>query len=192
MAEDKLEISKIRLPSGNVYDIKDETARDSIPTKTSQLENDSKFINYTEESGEVSISGKEPLYKDITYSALNTKHKTIIEAINDAAESGGGGGGGAVEDVQVDGESVLDDMGIANIELTEYVKGTEPKEGTVVNQKLALYKESEYSDLETQNKTVLGAINELVEQNVVCTAAEYEALPDIEKIGKFFFIYEEE
>ena len=38
------DISSIKLPSGNTYDIKDSTARSAIPTKVSQLTNDSGFI----------------------------------------------------------------------------------------------------------------------------------------------------
>ena len=38
------DISSIQLPSGNTYDIKDSTARSAIPTKVSQLTNDSEFI----------------------------------------------------------------------------------------------------------------------------------------------------
>lgn len=38
------DISSIKLPSGNTYDIKDSTARNAIPTKVSQLTNDSGFI----------------------------------------------------------------------------------------------------------------------------------------------------
>lgn len=38
------DISSIKLPSGNTYDLKDSTARSAIPTKVSQLTNDSGFI----------------------------------------------------------------------------------------------------------------------------------------------------
>lgn len=86
-----------------------------IPDQTSDLENDSKFINYTETSEGVSIVGKEPLYKDVEYKDLTTTHKTIIAAINDAANSSGG----EVSDVQVDGTSVLDEDGIAHITLSD-------------------------------------------------------------------------
>lgn len=67
------DISKITLPSGESYNLKDVKA-----------------ARYEEIGGEVSIEGKEPLYKDVEYKDLTTEHKTIIAAINDAANSGGG------------------------------------------------------------------------------------------------------
>ena len=43
------DISKITLPDGNTYDLKDTTARADIPTKVSDLTNDSGFLtSYTE------------------------------------------------------------------------------------------------------------------------------------------------
>lgn len=39
------DISSIKLPSGNTYDLKDSTARSAIPTKVSQLTNDSNYYS---------------------------------------------------------------------------------------------------------------------------------------------------
>lgn len=39
------DISAITLPTGNTYNFKDAEARASIPTKTSDLENDNSFVN---------------------------------------------------------------------------------------------------------------------------------------------------
>lgn len=163
-------ISKIRLPSGNVYEIADETARDSIPTKTSQLENDNKFVSYTDSGEDVPIAGKEPLYQDVEYKDLVTKNKTIIAAINDAAKSGGGGG------------DVPDDI----------VLWTEPVECTVPSTDRAFYKDVEYPEFDTENKTVFGAVNELAARHICCTQAEYDAMPQETKARTFFYIIEED
>lgn len=142
-----------------------------IPDQTSDLENDSKFINYTETSEGVSIIGKEPLYKDVEYKDLTTTHKTIIAAINDAAKSGGGGGGDVPDDV---------------------VLWTEPQEGVIPTQNTAIYQNESYDALNTDDKTVFGAINELMARHVCCTQAEYDAMPQETKLHTFFYIIEED
>lgn len=60
------------------------------------------------------------ILNDVEYATeLETKDKTIFGAINELAEGGGGSGGGNVDDVQINGISILDENKVANIPIAK-------------------------------------------------------------------------
>lgn len=91
---------------------------------------------------------------------------------NNVISATGGGGGGDVPD--------------------EVVLWTLPKEGIVATKNTAIYQHEKYDILNTTNKTVFGAINELVARHVCCTQEEYDEMTDDQKANTFFYIIEEE
>lgn len=79
----------------------------------------------------------EEMLKNMQFADLETDSKTIIEAINNAAESGGGGTADNVP------------------------RYTDGSAGSIDFDSITLRKNATYEDLETEEKTIIGAINEV-------------------------------
>lgn len=79
----------------------------------------------------------EEMLKNMQFADLETDSKTIIEAINNAAESGGGGTADNVP------------------------RYTDGSAGSIDFDSITLRKNATYEDLETEDKTIIGAINEV-------------------------------
>ena len=130
----------------------------TIPSKVSELENDSEYVNKTElnealdgiQTGNVNLSE----YQKIEDENLETIDKTIVGAINELAN-----------------KEVTIPSKVSELENdSEYVNKTELNEALdgiqTGNVDLSEYQKIEDENLKTTDKTIVGAINELVPKNL--------------------------
>lgn len=97
----------------------------------------------------------------------------------------------AGENITINENNVISASGGGEVP-DDIVLWTTPKEGIVATKNTAIYQHEEYEVLNTNNKTVFGAINEVVARHVCCTQAEYDAMSPEEIANTFFYIIEEE
>lgn len=94
------DISKITLPNSTTYDIKDATARSSIPTKVSDLTNDSGFTTNTGTVTSVRVQATSPITSSVSTDQTATLNTTIAHA-NSGVTAGSYGSATAVPVITV-------------------------------------------------------------------------------------------